>query len=66
MIKYENQDVGVRRFFKLKSFVFSSGYREKKYSGEYIIAGAQSADISVTGSQVYNPGTPKSTSSLPI
>ena len=41
VIKYANHDPGVKRFCKLKSLVLSSGYREKKYFGEYSTGGGQ-------------------------
>ena len=41
VMKYTNHEPGVSRFFKLKSLVVSSGYREKKYSGANIIGGGQ-------------------------
>ena len=41
VIRYANHEPGLRRFFKLKSFDVSSGYRVKKYSGAYWIAGGQ-------------------------
>ena len=41
VMEYANHESGVRRFIKLKSFDVSSGYREKKYSGTYPVAGGQ-------------------------
>ena len=41
VMKYANHEPGVKRFFKLKSFDVSSGYREKKYSCPYMIGGGQ-------------------------
>ena len=41
VMKYANHETGVNRYIKLNSFVVSSGYRVKIYSGPYMIAGGQ-------------------------
>ena len=69
-MKYANHELGVKRFFKLKSFDVSSGYLEKKYVAPYKTAGGQfiqEGQSAVCTSLVHLDiaPTPKSASSFP-
>ena len=66
VMKYTNHEPGVSRFFKLKSLVVSSGYREKKYSGPNIIGGEQWTTCILSFVQITPLKTPRSASSLAI